>query len=314
MHHDHHHQISQNTNRAFLIGASINLIYVFVEASFGFLANSLALLADAGHNLSDVFVLLLAWGANHLATLKPTARHTYGYRRATILAAFFSGVVLFITMGFIAIESIERISNLQSIESLTIVIVASIGIAINFFTAALFFKDQGHDLNVKGAYLHMIADALVSLAVVVGGLVILFTGWLLIDPILSLLIILVIAYSAWELLHDSFDLAVDAVPKNINIEQVRDYLLSLDLVNEIHDLHIWGMSTTQVALTAHLLCNTEEVDDSFLQDVTRELNERFGIDHPTIQIENGRCELACQEANTDEQSASNLIYLKTKAH
>lgn len=292
--HHHHHHTSSTTNRAFIIGASINAAYVIIEATFGFLSNSLSLLADAGHNLSDVFVLLLAWGANHLASLKPTTSHTYGYRRATILAALFSGVVLLITMAFIAIESIKRINNLQEIESLTIIIVASIGILINFLTAALFFKDQAHDLNVKGAYLHMIADGLVSLVVVIGGVIILFTNWLLVDPILSLIIIVVIAYSAWGLLHDSFNLAVDAVPNSIDIEAIREYLLSLDRVAEIHDFHVWGMSTTQVALTAHLLCETNEIDDLFLQEIASELKTHHGIDHTTIQIENGHCELHCQ--------------------
>lgn len=294
MNHHHHHHVPTTTNRAFLIGAALNIVYVIVEASFGFFANSLSLLADAGHNLSDVFVLLLAWGANHLAQLKPTASHTYGYRRATILAALFSGVILFVAMGFIAIESVQRLFHASDVNSLTIIIVASVGILINFATAALFFKDQAHDLNVKGAYLHMIADALVSLAVVLGGIVILFTDWLLIDPILCLIIIIVIAFSAWGLLRDSFNLAVDAVPENIDLEAIKDYLLGIPRVQEIHDLHVWGMSTTEVALTAHLLCDTKEIDDNFLQDIARELNTRYKIGHTTIQIENGRCDLHCQ--------------------
>ena len=294
MHHHHHHSVP-STNKAFLIGAAINIAYVIIETTFGFLSNSLSLLADAGHNFSDVLVLLLAWGANILASSKPTSRHTYGYRRATILAALVSGITLSITMALIAIEAIQRINTLTEPDSLTIIIVASIGIIINFITAALFISNKDEDLNVKGAFLHMIADGLVSVAVVIGGIVIHFTGWLLIDPILSLLIIIVIAISAWGLIKDSFNLSVDGVPNNIDIESVRDYLLNLPDVNEIHDLHIWAMSTTQVALTAHILRSSPNIDDQLLHDAAIQLKERFGIHHSTIQVENGHCELRCQD-------------------
>lgn len=291
----HHHHPSPATNKAFLIGACINILYVLIEAYFGFVADSLSLLADAGHNLSDVLVLLLAWGANLLASVKPTSSHTYGYRRATILAALVSGVTLIITMAFIAIEAIERLNDLIEPDSILIIFVASGGIIVNFATAALFFKSKNQDLNVKGAFLHMVADGLVSLAVVIGGIVIYYTGWLLIDPLLSLIIILVIAYSSWVLLHDSFNLSVDAVPANINIAAIKEYLLSLPEVTDIHDLHVWAMSTTQVALTAHLLRKTKNIDDDFLHQVAKELKEKHGIHHPTIQIENGHCDLHCQD-------------------
>lgn len=294
MHHHHHHSVP-STNKAFLIGAAINIVYVIIEAAFGFLSNSLSLLADAGHNFSDVLVLLLAWGANILASSKPTNRHTYGYRRATILAALVSGVTLSITMALIAIEAIQRLNTLTEPDSLTIIIVASIGIIINFITAALFISNKDEDLNVKGAFLHMIADGLVSVAVVIGGIVIFYTGWLLIDPILSLLIIAVIAFSAWGLIKDSFNLSVDGVPTNIDVASVRDYLLSLPDVKEIHDLHIWAMSTTQVALTAHLLRSSTNIDDQLLHEAAAQLREKFGIHHSTIQVENGHCELHCQD-------------------
>lgn len=294
MHHHHHHSVP-STNKAFLIGAAINIVYVIIEAAFGFLSNSLSLLADAGHNFSDVLVLLLAWGANILASSKPTNRHTYGYRRATILAALVSGVTLSITMALIAIEAIQRLNTLTEPDSLTIIIVASIGIIINFITAALFISKKDEDLNVKGAFLHMIADGLVSVAVVIGGIVIFYTGWLLIDPILSLLIIAVIAFSAWGLIKDSFNLSVDGVPTNIDVASVRDYLLSLPDVKEIHDLHIWAMSTTQVALTAHLLRSSTNIDDQLLHEAAAQLREKFGIHHSTIQVENGHCELHCQD-------------------
>ncbi|MDW3094940.1 MAG: cation diffusion facilitator family transporter [Gammaproteobacteria bacterium] len=293
MHHHHHHN-APSSNKAFLIGATINVAYVIVEATFGFLSNSLSLLADAGHNFSDVLILLLAWGANILASVKPTDSHTYGYRRATILAALTSGLTLVVTMAFIAIEAIQRLDKLIEPDSLTIIVVASIGIVINFITAALFVNHKDDDLNVKGAFLHMIVDGIVSVAVVVGGIVIYFTSWTMIDPILSLLIIIVIAVSAWGLIKDSFNLSVDGVPNNIDTELVRKYLLSLPDVIEIHDLHIWAMSTTQVALTAHLLRQSEKVDDNLLHQAASELKEKYGIHHATIQIENGHCNLECQ--------------------
>ena len=289
----HHHHPSPTSNKSFFIGACINFLYVLVEAYFGFVADSLSLLADAGHNLSDVLVLLLAWGANLLASVKPTGDHTYGYRRATILAALLSGVTLVITMVFIAIEAIERINALVEPDSLLIIFVAGGGIVVNFVTAALFVKSKNYDLNVKGAFLHMIADALVSLVVVIGGTVIHFTGWLLIDPLLSLVIVLVIAYSSWGLLRDSFNLSVDAVPANIDIEEVKKFLLGLPNVTEIHDLHIWAMSTTQVALTAHISRDCTQIDDEFLHNAAKQLKNKFGIHHPTIQIENGHCGLQC---------------------
>ncbi len=294
MHHHHHHNASAS-NKAFLIGAVINIIYVIVEATFGFLSDSLSLLADAGHNFSDVLILLMAWGANILASVKPTDRHTYGYRRATILVALISGVTLVITMGLIAIEAIQRLNTIVHPDSLTIIIVASVGILVNFITAALFINYKDKDLNVKGAFLHMLADGLVSVAVVIGGIVIYFTGWQLIDPLLSLLIILVIAISSWGLIRDSFNLSVDAVPNNIDIDSIRNYLLSLPDVQDIHDLHIWAMSTTQVALTAHILRNSPHIDDDLLHKAAQELKDKFGIHHSTIQIENGQCHLNCQE-------------------
>jgi len=295
MHHHHHHSVP-TSNKAFLIGATINIAYVIIEAIFGFLSNSLSLLADAGHNFSDVLILLLAWGANILASVKPTPNHTYGYRRATILAALVSGITLVITMGLIAIEAIKRLNTVaQEPDSLTIIIVANVGIVINFITAALFVHDKDNDLNVKGAFLHMLADGLVSVAVVIGGIVIYFTHWQLIDPALSLLIIIVIAISSWGLVKDSFNLSVDAVPNNIDIESIRKYLLNLPDVNEIHDLHVWAMSTTEVALTAHLLRDSPNIDDDLLHKAAKDLKEQFGVHHSTIQVENGHCQLHCQD-------------------
>ena len=294
MPHNHHHSVPSK-NKAFLIGAIINVVYVAIEATFGFLSNSLSLLADAGHNFSDVLVLLLAWGANILASVKPTTRHTYGYRRATILAALVSGVTLIITMSFIAVEAIRRLHTLTEPDSITIIVIASIGVLVNFITAALFLSHRKEDLNVKGAFLHMVADGLVSVAVVIGGIVIYFSGWLLIDPILSLLIIIAIGFSTWKLVKESFNLAVDAVPPNINIESIKEYLLSLPDVEEIHDLHIWAISTTQVALTAHLIRKSTYIDDTLIHNAADQLKNKFGIDHSTIQIENRHCDLHCQD-------------------
>ncbi len=293
MHHHHHHS-ANSTNKAFLIGAVINIVYVIVEAIFGILSDSLSLLADAGHNFSDVLILLLAWGANLLASVKPTDSHTYGYRRATILAALISSITLIVTMVLIAIEAIHRLSMIVQPDSITIIVVASIGVIVNFITAALFMHRKDEDLNVKGAFLHMLADGLVSVAVVAGGIVIYLTGWQKIDPLLSLLIIIVIAASSWTLVKESFNLSVDAVPTDIDLGEIKRYLLDLPDVTDIHDLHVWAMSTTQVALTAHIIRNSDTIDDALLHKATRDLKEKFGVHHSTIQIENGRCALACQ--------------------
>lgn len=277
-----------------MLGALINIAFVIIEVAYGLLADSLALLADAGHNLSDVLILLVAWGANVLASRKATASHTYGYKRATILAAFFSGLSLFATMAWIAIEAVQRFDTITTPDSVTIMLVASIGIGVNFFTAALFMRSQEDDLNVKGAFLHMMVDGLVSVAVVISGAVIYFTNWSLIDPLLSLLIVVAIGLSSWGLLRNSFDLAVDAVPPHIDLAGVRQYLLAQDRVSAIHDLHIWAISTTQVALSAHIVRDKVEIDDDFLEQLTTELKQQFQIDHSTIQIENGACQQNCQ--------------------
>lgn len=292
-HHHHHHQANPN-NRAFMFGALINITFVIIEVAYGLMANSLALLADAGHNLSDVLILLLAWGANILASRKATASHTYGYRRATILAALFSGLSLFATMAWIAVEAINRFDTVTSPDSVTIMVVATIGVAVNFCTAALFIKSKEDDLNVKGAFLHMLVDGLVSVAVVISGAVIYFTDWGLIDPLLSLLIVIAIGLSSWGLLRDSFGLAVDAVPTHIDIVAVKQYLLAQDGVSAIHDLHVWAISTTQVALSAHIVRDHVEIDDAFLEQLTTALKQQFKIEHSTIQVENGACQQDCQ--------------------
>lgn len=287
-HHLHHHSHDRhvtNYNRAFAIGTALNVGFVVVEAVFGFLTDSLALLADAGHNLSDVLGLLLAWGASFLAQRPPSTRYTYGLRRSSILAALINSVVLLVAMGGIAWEAINRFSNPASISGVTIIWVALIGVAINTATALLFVSGRKEDLNIKGAFLHMAADALVSVGVVLAGIAILTTGWLWFDPAISLIIVCVVVVGTWQLLKDSLNLSLDAVPDRIEPAAVRTFLAELPGVAQIHDLHIWAMSTTETALTVHLVMPEGHPGDRFLADVCEELHYYFGIEHSTIQIE-----------------------------
>lgn len=284
MSHNHSHNIG-NYNRSFAIGVLLNIIFVTIEAGYGIFANSLALLADAGHNLSDVVSLLLAWGASVLATKATTEKRTYGFRKATIMASLASGILLLIALGGIAWEAIGRFQNPPPVEGMTIIVVAAIGVIINTFTALLFVKGQKHDLNIRGAFLHMAADAGVSLGVVIAGIFIIVKGWLWIDPVVSLIIAAVIFVGTLGLLRDSINYAIDAVPKNINIPEIRRYLMSFDHVNRIHDLHVWPLSTTEVALTVHLAVNEDPLDKHFLRNIQQHLHDRFGIEHSTIQVE-----------------------------
>jgi len=287
MEHSHQHPTPKNYTLAFSVGTALNIIFVIVEAIFGFLSNSLALIADAGHNLGDVLALLLAWGATYLAQRKPTNTKTYGLRRGTILAAFISSLILLMTMSIVAWEALGRLALPSEVNSMTIIIVAAIGVAINTATALLFLTSQRDDLNIRAAFIHMAADAGVSLGVVIAGIAIMLTGILWIDPAISLLIVIVIVISTWGVFRDSFNLAMDGVPKGINIEEVRSFILQQDGITAIHDLHVWAMSTTQVALTAHIVRDTTNLDDQFLQQLNTGLQEKFGIIHPTIQIESG---------------------------
>jgi cobalt-zinc-cadmium efflux system protein len=284
--HDHgHSHAPANYNRAFAIGIALNVVYIIVEATYGIITDSLALLADAGHNLSDVLGLLLAWGANFLAQRKPTGRHTYGWRKSTTLAALTNAIILLVAMGGIAWEAVQRFSDPLPVAGKTIIIVAAIGVVINTATALLFLSGRKQDLNIRGAFLHMAADAGVSAGVVLAGVVILSTGWLWIDPAVSLIITAIILAGTWGLLRDSFNLALDAVPAGIDPEAVKSYLSDLPGVKGVHDLHIWAMSTSETALTAHLLKPDAGDDDTLIEQAGRELHERFGIDHITIQWE-----------------------------
>ncbi|MEI6091122.1 MAG: cation diffusion facilitator family transporter [bacterium] len=284
-------------NKAFAVGIALNIIYVIIEVFYGLHINSMALVADAGHNFSDVLGLVLAWGSAYLAKTATTKIRTYGFRKSTILAALFNAIILFVALGAITIEAIRKISAPVPTVGTTIMIVAGIGVFINALTAFFFMKGREHDLNIKGAFLHMAADAGISLAVVVAGILINFTGFYLIDPIISLIIVAIIAYSTWGLLKDSFLLSNDAVPKHINIEEVDKYLSLLDGVEEVHDLHIWAMSTTEISLTVHLVMPDEQKDDNFLSKVCNQLHDKFGIEHSTIQIEKSAQSANCHCEN-----------------
>jgi cobalt-zinc-cadmium efflux system protein len=296
--HNHNHSaVPQNFNRAFLFGIVLNLVYIVVEVTYGLLIDSMALLADAGHNFSDVLGLLLAWGAAYLAKTASTEKRTYGLRKSTILAAFFNAILLMIAVGAITIEAVRKLILPAPVDGTTMMIVAGIGFFINAITALLFMKGREKDLNIKGAFLHMAADAGVSLGVVIAGFVIVSTGWLWVDPVISLIIVLVITIGTWGLLKDSFHLSMDAVPKGIDLKEVGNYLKGFEGVTEVHDLHIWAMSTTEIALTAHLVIPQETKDDYFLKKICGELQNRFGIEHSTIQIEKSAQSANCEHHN-----------------
>lgn len=292
----HHHHVPPDYNRAFAAGVALNIAFVVVEAVFGVLSNSLALLTDAGHNLSDVLGLLLAWGAAALARRRPSARRTYGFSRATIIASLFSGLLLMGAVGAIGWEAVSRLMAPAQPAGKTIMIVAAIGVVINTATALFFISGKDHDLNVRGAFLHMAADAAVSLGVVASGALIFYLGYNWIDPVISLVIAAVILLSTWGLLRDSLNLAVDAVPRNVDPDAVREFLSSLPGVRAIHDLHIWAMSTTDTALTAHIVMDAFPDSDRYLDDVARVLQERFFINHPTIQLERHDSDYVCQQS------------------
>lgn len=284
--HGHSHSHATNFGRAFAIGVTLNLSFVILEAVYGRLANSIALIADAGHNLGDVLSLLLAWGAAALAQRQPTSNRTYGLRRASILAALINAAILLITLGAIAWEAIRRFGEPSDTNARTVMIVAAVGIAVNGVTAYLFAT--GHeDLNIKGAFTHMMADAVIALGVVIAGAAMLYTGWTWLDPAVSLVIAVIILLGTWGLLRDSVNLALDAVPSGIDCDSVASFLGGLPQVVGVHDLHVWGMSTTETALTAHLIIRDPGVDNRFLSETEHELHHRFGIEHVTLQLEAG---------------------------
>jgi cobalt-zinc-cadmium efflux system protein len=292
-----HADAPANYDKAFAIGIGLNVTYVFVEALFGIFAGSLALIADAGHNLTDVLSLLLAWGASRLCRMQPTERYTYGLRSSSILASLINAIILLIAIGAIAWEAIRRFKQPEEIPGGIVMVVAAVGVVINVATALLFVKGRESDLNIKAAFLHMAADAGVSLGVVVAGFAILQTGLYWIDPLTSLVIVAVIAAGTWGLLRDSARLALHAVPPGIDANKVKEYLAALPEVVSVHDLHIWPMSTTETALTAHLEMPNGNRGDKFLHEVCKHLHDQFKIEHCTIQIEQNAdaCSLAPEE-------------------
>lgn len=280
---------------AFLWAIALNTTYVLVEALFGFWVGSLALLADAAHNLTDVLGLLLAWGAIGLARLRPNERHTYGFGRATILAALANGVFLLIGVGIIVREAIERIGVPQDVPAATVLWVAGVGIVVNTASALLFMRGQAGDLNIRGAFLHMAADAAVSVAVVLSALLMMLTGWIIIDPVVAILVSAVIGWSAFGLIKSALHLTMEGVPASVSRPAVEAWLRSQPGVTDLHDLHIWAISTTSVALTVHLVVPDTRHGDDFLERIAEELESRFGIQHATVQMERGadrQCRLA----------------------
>ncbi|WP_241461747.1 cation diffusion facilitator family transporter [Aurantiacibacter luteus] len=285
--HGHAHA-PKDFGRAFAVGVVLNTAFVLVEATFGFLSGSMALVADAGHNLSDVLGLLIAWGASVAAKKPPSARFTYGLKSSTILAAFANAVLLLVAIGAILIETVRRLIYPVEPEGTTMIWVAGIGILINTATALMFMRGRKSDLNVRGAFLHMAADALVSVGVVIAGIFILLTDEPLIDPVVSLVIVTVIAWGTWGLLKDSVKMSLLAVPDSVDEAGVRGFLAGLPGVAAVHDLHIWPMSTTETALTAHLVMPGGHPGDAFLREATGELEHHHAIGHVTIQVETSR--------------------------
>lgn len=292
-HENHHHHHHDSVNRAVMIGIVLNVVFVVIECAFGFWIGSLSLLTDAGHNLGDVVGLVLIVLAIRVAKKKPNEKFTYGYGKTTILVALANAVTLLIAVGAIGWEAVGRLESPQPVQGQTIAWVAFAGILINGATALLFLKNQEKDLNAKGAFLHMAADALVSLGVLVSGIVILYTQWFWLDAVISILIMAVIVLSSWRLLKDSLRLSLDGVPADINLEGIRKYLLGLQGVTGLHDLHVWAMSTNATALTVHLVV-PEEIDAGLLSTINAELHAHFHIDHTTIQVERSR-EVECEQ-------------------
>ena len=292
-HRSEHTHGTGNYNRAFIISVTLNTLFVAIEAFYGIAANSLALLADAGHNLSDVLGLLLAWGASFLSQRQATERRTFGLRRSSILAALFNAMFLLVISGGVGWEAILRFRDPAPVSGRKLIVVAAIGIVINTVSALMFLTGRKRDLNIRGAFLHLMADAAVSAVVVLAGVAIVFTGELWFDPAVSLLVTAVIVVGTWQLLRDALNLITDAVPAGIEPLAVRTYLAERPGVTEVHDLHIWSMSTTEAALMVHLLIPTGHPGDAFLAQIYRDLHENFGIEHATIQIEIGDSGQAC---------------------
>ena len=303
-HHHHHHPAPGDNTRAFALAIGLNAVFVAIEFGYGFVANSTALMADAGHNLSDVLGLVLAWGAAVLTRSTPSGRYTYGLRSSSILAALLNALLLMMACGAIGWEAVHRLSSPAPVAGLTVSVVAAIGVAVNGLSAWLFMAGSKDDLNVRAAYQHLAADAAISLGVVVSGVAIMFTGWTWLDPVVSLLIVLLILASTWSLLRESLRLVLAAVPANVDVAEVEAFLLARPGVAGIHDLHIWAMSTTETALTAHLVMPAGYPGDQQVDAITARLKEDFSIHHCTLQVEMGTTSHACMLHPQGEQQAA----------
>lgn len=285
--HHHHHAPPADAGRAFVLAIGLNTAFVAIEFIYGFIANSTALMADAGHNLSDVLGLVLAWGAALLAKTAPTRRFTYGLRGTSILAALGNALLLMVACGAIAWEAVQRFAHPEPVAGTTVSIVAAIGVLINGFSAWLFMAGSKHDINVRGAYQHMAADAALSLGVVVSGLLVMYTGWSWLDPAVSLVIVVIIVAGTWSLLKESIQMALAGVPAGVDATAVTGFLAAQAGVTEVHDVHIWPMSTTETALTAHLVIPDGYPGDAYIDEIVAHLREDFAIHHCTLQVEQG---------------------------
>jgi cobalt-zinc-cadmium efflux system protein len=294
--HHHHHPVPTDFNLAFACAVSLNLLFTLFEAGYAIFAHSMSLLADAGHNFGDVLGLGLAWGANWLLTKAATERYSYGYKSTTIIASIINALLLVATSAIIAYESIVKLFHPAIVNEHVVMIVALVGIFINGGTALMFMRGQKEDLNIKGAYLHLAADALVSIGVVVAGAIILFTKWYWVDPLVGLLIVITIVTSTWGLLRHSLDLLLDAVPRHIDQAGVAAYLAAIPGVQAVHDLHIWGLSTKEVALTTHLVMPNQQLQDADYARIADDLKHDFKIGHVTIQVERGSVDHNCNQA------------------
>jgi cobalt-zinc-cadmium efflux system protein len=292
-HHHHHHHGPKTHGRAFAVGIALNLGFVAVEVICGVLSHSVALLADAGHNFGDVLGLALSWGATALATLKPSARRTFGFRRTTIVASVANALILLFVTGGLAWESVRRLVSPEPAQGKTMIVVALVGAVVNTASALLFMAGSKDDLNLRSAFLHLASDAVLALGVAVAGGVILFTGWLWLDPAASIVLAIAILAGTWSLMGKSLNLMLDAVPEGIDPAEVKAFLCALPRVVEVHDLHIWAMSTTETALTAHLVMPGNSCEPTFIAGACKELHEKFDIDHATLQIDPEEASAPC---------------------
>ncbi len=292
-HSGHHHAPPQSFNFAFGIAVLLNFGFTIFQATYAILAGSMSLLADAAHNFGDVFGLVLAWGANWLLTLPSRKRYSYGFKRTTIIAALSNALILVAGSALITYESIHKLLNMTAVNEHIVIVVALIGIVINGSTAMLFMKGAHDDLNIKGAFLHLMGDALISIGVVVSAILVLFTKQVWIDPLMGIVIVMIILIGTWGLLRDSISLILDAIPRHIDHLGIEDYLQKLPGVSAVHDLHIWGLSTKEVALTVHLIMPNRVLSDQDYQNINTDLKHQFRIDHATIQVETGSVEYPC---------------------